>query len=213
MESRPVGSWYLELPGDLGPQADVIAPLAAAVEHSSQLLFKAGMLVGEAMVLRKWIEREGEGFRSAGLLEVTLPMPGGVAHHSTVSGHIHRIAVTSGKPNAIPEVAVTGNTALFDRSGALQHHPGALDLDVMFDGVGISVLLTTYSDAWMARSITGKDQSAIAARNAPRLHQVLQALSRAFETEVVPVEATRYAVPTEEGLENRPDVFGSTESS
>ncbi|MFC4514572.1 MULTISPECIES: hypothetical protein [Streptomyces] len=96
--------------------------------------------------------------------------------------------------------------------------------DRMFT-LGVSVIsgyftahLETFSDAWMAYDLRGRDQAAVYAANAPRLRSALEEISSLVGEEVDPDDATWFGVPTESGVENRfeddgsaSDVWGSFE--
>jgi len=121
--------------------------------------------------------------------------------------------------------SVRAHATAYDASGAQPHQgrcrgPGRLvtpsgdrsreliGLALVDDGVGVTLTVTSYTDAWLLFAPNGRSQTELARLNAPRLKQALKKLSLALGTGVDPQPPTVYAVATETGLENHRDADG-----
>ncbi|MFI7503501.1 hypothetical protein ACIBVL_34525 [Streptomyces sp. NPDC049687] len=66
----------------------------------------------------------------------------------------------------------------------------------------LTVLLETYSDAWLTMDTRGREQLSVHEENAPRLEYALAEISNFFGCSPTPGEENRYAIPTETGFED-----------
>ncbi|WP_159039673.1 hypothetical protein [Streptomyces sp. TP-A0356] len=79
-----------------------------------------------------------------------------------------------------------------------------ISVEAWSSGAG-TVMLSTFSDAWMSHNLRGHKQPEAQEANAPRLGGALAAITRLTEAEVVPSDPTSYGVPTEVGFAELPD--------
>jgi hypothetical protein len=111
-----------------------------------------------------------------------------------------RYSADLGHPDAVPEIVVTGVTRLVGRDNEIEDQD-AIVLRTVYEGIGLTLFLATYTDVWLTHDIAGNPQQDVHCQNYPRLRYALERLSEALCTEVQPSDPTKYAIPSRVGLD------------
>jgi len=201
---RPTGGWHYELNPAQGREH---LPEVTAI--SAQILGESELLLPRRLVLSNWIRPMGETFEPGGAGAVEIPV-GPALSAAEIARAITR--ADTGDEQAIPGIGVRGDTIVVEPGSQPRVEADLLTLDAVYDGVGITVHLTTYGTMWLAFDLAGRPQEALAAGNAPRLAHALHRLAVRLDAEVHPGAPTRYAVPTPHGLDNHRYVDGEIAS-
>jgi hypothetical protein len=202
-----IGGWYVELGDGWHEHQSSVRRLCVTVEKSTQVLNQEGILRPQNVQFRNWLEEGPREFRNAGLADIFIEV-GRPPQGEWLYRNITEIAQRADHPDAIPEIIVHGTTDVIV-SGAVQHHHDACELTVVYDGAAITAMVTTYSTVWLPNDLSGKPQGELLAENAVRLTRTLRRLSEVFGAEVQPMEPSRYAVSTPDGLDNHRDIRGN----
>ena len=195
-DGRLIGEWYFEVSPALDHEQ-----LPDVVSLSAETLRETELLVPRRLHLSHWIRPAGEGFDPAAIRTVDVAV-GPVLSPGRIARAIADTRAEVGDDRAIPRVGVSGHTVVIEPGGKRRVEENLLRLDAGFDGVGITVHLSTSGTVWLPFDLAGRPQEAIAAGNAPRLALALRRLADRLDAEVNAGGPTRYAVATPDGLVN-----------
>jgi hypothetical protein len=194
-----VGEWYFEVPED---EALIASPLRRAVrplELAISVLASSGILIPRWILFRRWIELVNGTFRNAGLPSITVAI-----EHSTdalwIESQARTLASDLDHDEAIPEILVRGMTEVILPGVGAERRPDLFELRSVYDGVGVTIILLTFTDIWTIFGPLAVRPDEDSHENALRLRRVLRRLSMALHAPVQPGDPTAYATPRETGL-------------
>lgn len=200
---QPIGSWRFHTEPPPGSDADPLELVVTAAATTANSLDESGLMHSRTLTVPAWVRLRGGVPSKADVppLSLTITAP---VRSDALSAELRAHAVSSGEPDAVPPyVDIAGPGEI-----AENRHGDLMGVSVVYDGLGATVSVHTYSDVWLPYNLFGEAQSEIAAVHSPRLAGALRRLAAELGTQVDPGEPTRYAEPVEDGLVNHRDANG-----
>jgi hypothetical protein len=198
--SSVIGEWFFELPPDEIFATSPLRSAATALELAAGVTMNLEMLTPRRVTFRRWIEASDGMFKNAGLSDLAFDIEPPLSA-TIVEEQARGFLSVLDRSGAIPEIGVAGETAVSGIGGQDEMRTGVVTLRALYEGVGMTVFLSTFTDVWMDPDIAGRPQLELCRRNAPRLRKTLELVSTVLKAEVQPADPTKYAVPTLTGLE------------
>lgn len=204
-----IGAWSFHVESGRLADGDELRQSVVATALAATVLDRAGLLHPQTLRCHSWLRLQNdfpvaESMLPELVMEDQIPLQ--VEEIETV---VRQFLVSHGIQDAFPRtVVVLGPGEVANLTGDTNSLDRMFDLEVLYDGVGVTVSLATYTDIWMPFDLSARPQQEIAEANAPRLASALRKLGAALQTEVDPAEPTKFAEPVDYGLSNHRDVDG-----
>ncbi|KUO13764.1 hypothetical protein [Streptomyces sp. DSM 15324] len=191
-----IGDWLWEI----APRHEVKP--SRAIDHAVavwNILAAAGVAIPVAEVsvgVRAGDDMRGVRFEASGLPLESVPLVPG----SALASAAEQVDAVQGDTVVRVRMRCPGEW----REAGVRHRVEqlfTLQVDI-WDRSLLTVLLETYSDAWLTMDTRGREQLAVHEENAPRLEFALTEISKYFGCSPTPGDENRYAIPTETGFED-----------
>jgi hypothetical protein len=204
---RVLGSWNFHVENDRLTEGDQLCQMVTATMVAARVVEEAELLYPRRLWCGPWLTLHEGVPTNVGLPDLDLEISSSGLRE--LEAILRRFLVERGMPEAFPHsIWITGPGKVIDPGG----HPYTADnlcgLRSLYDGMGVTVSLETYSDVWLPYDLTGRPQLELSTANAPRLAAALARLGEELLSEVDPGEPTKYAQPDDLGLRNHRDVEG-----
>ena len=197
---RLVAAWYFEVDPSVPVGSSPIEWLASVAHRCLEVLQVVRILIPRELVMDGWVEEADGRASPAKVAKVNLPIQPTTGAGALVAT-VREYAIANERPSAVPRLSFTGDTEVVTPTGPVIE-AGLMKLDVIYEGGGVTVVLSTYSVIWLPYDLKAEPQFGIGRRNGPRLDEALRALSTTLAAPTTPSAQTRYAIATTTGLQN-----------
>lgn len=200
-----IGSWSFHVVSERTEPEDRLLTMVVAVRRSTQVLLDAELMIEAFLRCAGWLTWSGQipSLEDVGDLTINIHNQDSSQLLKLIRSHAEAHGAVRAQPS---NCEANGDGLLYTSEGSELHH--LVGLRSVDDGVGATLTLDTYTTAWLGNAQRGFNESELIRLNSSRLGAALSRLAEVLETEVDPQPPTRFAIPTEVGLDIHRDADG-----